>query len=332
MIVALVDEAVVGGARFKAACATIKIAARTLQRWREAPDGLGADGRRGPSEAPRNKLKPEERAEVMTTLNSAAFRNLAPPQIVPQLADRGEYLCSESTMYRLLREANQLEHRGRQQPATRRKPPEKCATAPNQLWCWDISYLPTKVRGQFYYLYMVEDVFSRKIVGWSVEAEERMERSAALLERCYHNEKIGAGELILHSDNGGPMRGATMLSTMQRLGVVASFSRPAVSNDNPFAESLFRTVKYCPAYPNKGFASMETAQRWFERFVAWYNNEHLHSGIGFVTPSSRHEGLDGDILARRQEVYEQARQRNPERWSGATRSWKRVDNVRLNQD
>jgi putative transposase len=332
MIVELVDEAVERGARFEAACATIGIAARTLQRWRGAADGLGADGRRGPNRAPKNKIGSGERAIIMTEVNSAPYRNLTPKQIVPLLADRGVYLCSESTMYRFLRQDEQLGHRGRQRPATRSKPAEKVATCANQVWCWDISYLPTRVRGLFYYLYMVEDVFSRKIVGWRVEAEESMEQSAALLERCHAAEGVTHDQLILHADNGGPMKGSTMLASLKRLGVMASFSRPAVSNDNPFIESLFRTVKYCPAYPYKGFESIEAARRWFETFVNWYNNEHLHSAIGYVTPASRHEGFDREVLARREAVYQQARQKNPERWSGETRNWERIDEVRLNRN
>jgi putative transposase len=262
--------------------------------------------------------------------NSKAYRNLSPRQIVPRLADCGEYLCSESTLFRFLRQAGQLEHRGRHKPAERSRPAPKVATAANQIWCWDISYLPSRVRGAFYYLYMVEDVFSRTIVGYSIEEHESMDRSAALLEHCFFAEGLSRGQLILHSDNGGPMKGSTMLASLKRLGVMASFSRPAVSNDNPFIESLFRTVKYCPSYPYKGFEDIEAARRWFDVFVPWYNHEHLHSAIGFVTPAQRHAGQDHAILAQRKAVYDLARQKNPGRWSGKTRNWERIAEVRLN--
>jgi putative transposase len=332
MIVALVEQTVRAGARERACCETIGLSVRTLQRWRASADGLGADGRHGPLRPPTHKLSDAERAQVLEVVNSAPYRNLGPEQIVPRLADGGVYLCSEATMYRILRQADQLEHRGPQQPPTRHKPAEKVARGPNQVWSWDISYLRARVRGQFYYLYMVEDVFSRKIVGWQVELEEAMEHGAALLEACYGREGVLPDQLILHADNGGAMRGVTMLTKMKELGVVSSFSRPAVSNDNPYIESLFRTAKYRPFYPRRGFESLEAARQWFARFVAWYNEEHMHSAIGFVPPQSRHRGEDHAILAQRHGVYQQAQQRNPNRWTRKTRNWERVNEVRLNAD
>lgn len=141
---------------------------------------------------------------------------------------------------------------------------------------------------------------------------------------------VNVNGLVLHSDNGGPMKGSTMLATLQRLGVVPSFSRPGVSDDNPFSEALFRTMKYRPGYPGKPFASIEQARAWVTGFVGWYNNSHRHSGIRFVTPDERHSGRDVDILARRAAVYEQARRRRPERWAGSTRNWTPVGAVYLN--
>ena len=189
------------------------------------------------------------------------------------------------------------------------------------------------MRGCFYKLYMIEDIFSRKIVGWTIHLDERAQYAAQLMAEVCRADAIPKDPpLYLHSDNGGPMKGATMLATLQRLGIVASFSRPSVSNDNPFSESTFRTLKYRPEYPHRPFESLEDAHRWVERFVRWYNHEHRHSGIGFVTPNQRHSELDEDILGKRRKVYEQARQRHPKRWSGPIRRWGYIDKVALNLD
>jgi transposase InsO family protein len=173
------------------------------------------------------------------------------------------------------------------------------------------------------------DIFSRKIVGFDVCEEESMEHSSSLMEKLCVNEGIEPDELVLHSDNGGPMKGATMLATLERLGVAASFSRPRVSNDNPYSESLFKTLKYCPKYPDR-FESLEEAKRWMIMFMDWYNN-HQHSGIKFVTPNERHQGLDVKILEKRKEVYFKAKEKNPERWnSKKIRNWDREEKVYLN--
>ena len=202
-----------------------------------------------------------------------------------------------------------------------------------QLAAWDITYLRSHVRGQFFYLYLVEDVWSRKLLGNAVHEAESADYAADLVERVHRE----AGDVcrrgwVLHSDNGGPMKGATMLATLQKLGVVPSFSRPRVSDDNAYIESMFRTLKYCPAYPSKGFASLDDARAWVTRFVDWYNNEHLHSGIGFVTPAARHAGQDVEILARRRRVYAAARRRHPERWSRHARPWTRPTIVTLHPE
>ena len=204
------------------------------------------------------------------------------------------------------------------------------ATAPNQVWSWDITCLASSIRGAFYRLYMVEDVFSRKIVGWKVHEEESAEHAGVLIRKACLAEGIHEAGLVLHSDNGGPMKGATMLATLQRLGVVPSFSRPSVSDDNPYSESLFRTLKYTPAYPAKPFESLTAAREWVHRFVQWYNEEHRHSGIRYVTPGQRHRGEDMAILAARKRLYEAARQARPERWSGDMRNWTPVTEVWLN--
>ena len=232
--------------------------------------------------------------------------DLPPSQIVPSLADQGKYLASESTFYRILKEEGMLTHRGKSKPRSQQKPMALSATGPNQIYSWDITYLKSSITGKFYYLYLFMDIWSRKIVGQEVHENEDMNKSAILVDKICKVEHIKQDQLILHSDNGGPMKGATMLATLQRLGIVPSFSRPRVSDDNPFSESLFKTLKYCPKYPSKPFDSLEAAQAWVDDFTKWYNEKHLHSGIKFVTPSSRHNGEDIVILNRRKIVKQSA--------------------------
>ena len=328
MIRELVDEAVAAGARRWRACEVLGLTVRTLERWGDGDD----DGRHGPNTVPANKLSDTERKKLIAIATSPEFRDLSPSQIVPRLADCGEYVASESTFYRVLRDEDMQHHRGRSRPPVLR-PHEHVADGPWQLASWDITYLRSLVRGQFFYLYLVEDVWSRMIIGWEVHDQECNELAAALVERIRReNPGVDLRGWVLHSDNGGPMKGATMLATLQRLGVVPSFSRPSVSDDNPYVESLFRTLKYCPEYPSSGFASVEQARLWVAKFVAWYNDEHQHSGIGFVTPAARHAGDDVAILAARRDTYARARARHPERWSRHTRAWERPATVTLNPE
>jgi putative transposase len=328
----LVEEAVRSGARQEAAAEILGLAARTLQRWRHQGVEGGEDRRRGPETVPANKLSVVEQEAVLEAANLPQYRDLSPKQIVPQLADQGTYLASESTFYRLLRAAKQLAHRLRSKPATSQKPKEQVATGPNEVWCWDITYLPGPVRGTFFFLYLILDVWSRKIVGARVYGEENSECAAELFSQTAMRLGVDPRGLVLHSDNGSPMKGSTMLSTLQRLGVVPSFSRPSVSDDNPYVEALFRTLKYAPAYPGRPFASLGEAQCWVEKFGRWYNTRHLHSAIRYVTPEQRHSGQDKAILANRRSVYEEARDRHPERWSGSLRNWSPIEVVSLNPD
>ena len=323
----LVEEAVAAGARLSKACEGIGLPARTLQRWIHRP----VDGRRGPRRSPANKLSQRERAKIVEVATSPEFRDMSPKQIVPALADLGTYVASESSFYRVLHD-EQLQHRRTRARAPAKRPREHVANAPWQVASWDITYLRSQIRGQFFFLYLLEDVWSRKILGWDVHEAESSELAAALTERVRLTADRELDGWVLHSDNGGPMKGATMLATLQRLGVVPSFSRPRVSDDNPFAESLFRTLKYRPQCPVAGFATIDDARRWVAEFVHWYNCEHQHSGIGFVAPADRHAGDDVEILAARRCVYEPARRRHPERWSSSTRSWSRPEIVMLNPE
>jgi transposase InsO family protein len=318
------------GARLIAACETAGITARTHQRW-SAREG-GDDQRRGPRTVPHNKLTPAERERVIEAATCPENRDLSPRQLVPKLADEGRYVASEATFYRVLKAEKLLTHRSASRPATHHRPRQLVAMRPDQVWSWDITYLCRTIVGAFFFLYMVEDLYSRKIVAWEVHERESDENSANLICRTCAALRIPPETLTLHSDNGGPMKGATMLATLQRLHVTPSRSRPSVSDDNPYIEALFRTLKYCPEFPNRPFATLEEARCWVANFVAWYNTEHRHSGVRYVTPEDRYVGRDRAILARRHDVYARARKKNPERWSGPTRNWSPVASVTLNPD
>ena len=264
-------------------------------------------------------------------MTSQKYCRLPPKQLVPWLADEGIYLASESTMYRLQRRfALRSQTRTTTLSHVTRATAVHRATAPNQVWSWDITYLPTPVRGRFLRLYLVLDVWSRRIVGWKVHERESEELAAEMIRPICDDADIDPNGLVLHSDNGKPMRGSTMLATLQWLGIVPSFSRPHVSHDNPYSEALFRTLKHGPSYPRAPFAGITAAEQWVSRFVAWYNGEHHHSAIRFVTPDERHFGLEHRVLSRRQSVYERARRARPERWSRSSRNWTPVGGVVLN--
>ncbi|NJM09479.1 MAG: IS3 family transposase [Bdellovibrionaceae bacterium] len=323
----LVAEAQASGARREKACEMLGISVRTVERWATRP----SDSRKGPLTKSKNALSAEERAKVLAIANSAEFANLPPCQIVPRLADQGKYIASESTFYRILNAENMLAHRSRAQPRKHVKPEELLAMSPNEIWSWDITYLRSEISGKFYYLYLPMDIFSRMIVHWEIHEVENAELASEMIDAACVKQGISKYQITLHSDNGGPMKGATMLATLHRLGITPSFSRPKVSDDNPFSEALFKTLKYCPAYPEAGrFDSIEAAKAWVEKFVEWYNNVHLHSGINWVTPSSRHFAKDQAILDQRKAIYETARQMNPGRWTKETRNWSRPNIVELN--
>jgi putative transposase len=320
VILELIDEAVVAGARRARACKVAGLDTRTVERWRQRPDG--DDLRRGPTTRPATALTADEEAKIIELATAPEFVGLSPHQLVPKLADMSIFVASESSVYRVLRRQRLVRHRDRSRPRTHRRPREFVATGPNQVWAWDITYLPAGVLGTFWYLYAILDVWSRKVVGWAVHDVQSDEFAAAL---------VRAG-LVLHADNGAAMKGKTMLVKLEQLGVLPSFSRPRVSDDNPFPEALFRTLKYRPSYPDKPFTLLDTARCWVAGFAGWYNDDHQHSGIRFVTPSQRHAGHDVAILAHRTEVYRAARLRNPNRWSRSTRNWTPISTVRLNPE
>jgi len=324
----LIHEAQKNGCRKHFACAALGVSIKTVQRW-ECSVCL-EDKRKGPLIKPTHSLTPEEREQMLTIANSKKYADLPVRQFVPKLVDEGIYIASESSFYRVLKSQKQLRHRGKQRLPAHKKPLSYSATAPNQVWSWDISYLPTVVSGLFYYLYIFVDIFSRKIVGFGVYEAERAQYAIDVVEEACANENIHKHQITLHSDNGSPMKASTWLVTLHRLGVTPSFSRPSVSNDNPYSEALFKTLKYCRWYPKKPFNARKEAVIWVKKFVNWYNNEHLHSGLNFISPGDRHKGVESAIMQQRKEVYIRARNNNPKRWTNKVRSWDLPDCVHLN--
>lgn len=328
-LVTLVQEAVAAGARLGEACRCIGMCERTLQRWQQTPDDRRPQA---PRPEPKNKLSAEEVQQVLDICHEPRFASLPPSQIVPTLADEDRYIASESTFYRVLHRAGEMTRRGRQKAAQSRPLSTWKATAPRQVWTWDITWLKSLTAGHWYYLYLIEDVFSRKIVGYEVHQIESGENAAELLKRTVLSECCWQEPLVLHADNGAPMKSQVLQVKLAELKITPSHSRPRVSNDNAHVESLFRTLKYVPSWPDTGFATLAAARAWVESFVGWYNEEHRHSGIRYVTPGQRHRGEDNALLAQRKSVYEAAKIRNPHRWSGETRNWSRHEEVWLNPE
>jgi len=324
-VLELCAEAVKDGARKKFVCEVLDINIRTVQRWE---NNLRDDMRKNNRFSKSNALSKKEIKDVLDVVCSPRFRDLSPNQIVPILAENGMYYASESTMYRILNREGLLTHRTQSRVPERTKPKELKATGPNQVWTWDISYLRTYINGVYMYLYLILDIWDRSIVGWNIHESENGSLAAELLRRsCMENEVV-SGKLAVHNDNGGPMISCEFLSELSRWGR-ASYSRPGVSDDNPFSESLFRTCKYHPGYP-QAFESAVDACEWMSKFVQWYNHEHRHSGIGFVTPMQKRLGEDMAIMKKRIHTYETACASHPERWSRNTRRWKAVTEVILN--
>ena len=328
------EEGMNAGAPMKAIADLLGICARTLRRWRLdfSAQGFSVDRRKGSIRQVSHKFTAEEREKVLQTINSPQLADLSPKQIVPILAERGEYIGSEMTIYRIMREEGLLNHRGRARQRREPRPvPRLEATGINQVLAWDITLMPGPAKGEFYYLYMVMDVWSRRILGTEVHPIECGEIAGAFFDRICRDEGIlGAHSPVLHSDNGAPMRSFKLAAKMRELGISLSFSRPRVSNDNAYAESLFKTMKYHQSYPLRRFRSLEAVRLWVDGFVEWYNSEHRHSGIQYVTPNQRHYGEADAICTTRQRTYEEARRQNPRRWSREPRSWEQPAVVQIN--
>jgi putative transposase len=324
------------GARLAPACALVGLDPRTLQRWKNG-EGISRGDRRVEAyrPVPSHALSEAERARIIAVVNEPRFAETPPARIVPALADEGIYIASESSFHRVLRAHGQMHRRGRAQPPRlSRRPTTHIATGPGEVWCWDVTFLPAKIQGHWFYLYLILDLYSRKIVGFEVHDTDSAEHAAHLARRTALAEGVHAMPVrpVLHGDNGATLRATTVLAMLHWLGIKPSYSRPRVSDDNAFVEALFRTAKYRPEFPLKGFAELDAARRWAACFVHWYNDEHRHSGIRYVTPGQRHAGQDRRVLTARHALYQEARERNPRRWSGSTRNWTPVTAVTLNPE
>lgn len=332
----LIDEANRNGCSILQAAELLGISERTYWRWhsQQKTFGKSEDKRQTATRPiPVNKLTEADEKEILEIVNRPEFANDPPNQIVIKLADTGRYIASERTFYRVLKRNAQLKHRGRMKKRKKRVISTHVAKAPNQVWVWDITYLPfSPVKGMFLYLYMISDIFSRKIIAWEVWPSQTAENAAELVQRAVFAENLPLHpQLILHSDNGAPMKAFTFLAKLQELGITPSYSRPRVSNDNAYAESLFRTVKYYPTYNSSGFVDIEDARRWCHQFVVWYNNEHRHSGINYYTPQQMHTGECWNAMEIRRKAYENAKNKHPERWNGRNiRNLKPTTTVCLN--
>lgn len=326
-----IKEAVNAGARRFMVARELGLSQRTLQRYCANNGSIMPDQRpliKRP--VPANKLSDFENEMILALCNMPEYASLPPSQIVPRLADQGIYLASESSFYRVLKANQQVIHRGQAKERQKRTINSHIATAPNQVWMWDITYLPSKTKGKYFYLYQVEDLFSRFGVAFEVHESESAEHASALMSQAVFREQCYLKPPILHSDNGSVMKSSMLDAKLESLGIMRSHSRPRVSNDNPYIESFFRTLKYCPQYPSQGFDDLVSARAWVAEFMHWYNYEHRHSKIKFVTPAQRHKREDAKLLEARKDIYEQAKMCHPERWSGRTRNWDYQDMVALN--
>jgi putative transposase len=266
-----------------------------------------------PRPRPARALSDEERARVVATLDSNAFMDLAPAQVYAKLLEDGEYLCSTRTMYRVLDEANQVRERRAQRRHPEYKKPQLVATAPNQVWSWDTTKLPGPTKGTYFTLYIVLDIFSRYIVGWQVALRESAVVAQQLIAACCEQQRVAPGELTIHADRGSPMTAKSTALLYVDLGIAKSHSRPYTSNDNPYSESNFRTMKYRPEMPEQ-LGSLEHARQVVRALVDWYNDEHYHVGLALLHPADVHYGRARDIVAARQRVLDDAHARHPERF------------------
>ncbi len=258
-------------------------------------------------------LSAEERGRIRAVLNSERFVDCAPREVYATLLDEGTYLCSWSTMYRILRATAEVRRRRDQVRQGSYSKPELLATRPKQLWSWDITKLKGPTTWTYYYLYVILDVYSRYVVGWMIAERETAELAEAFIAETCAKEGIQPEELTLHADRGSAMTSKCVAHLLADLGVTKTHSRPHVSNDNPFSEAQFKTVKYHPSCPER-FGSVEDARVWARSLFEWYNTGHHHSGIGLLTPTVVHEGRAEEVVAARQEVLRRAYERHPERF------------------
>lgn len=263
--------------------------------------------------SPPRALSPQERQVVLDTLHSERFVDKAPLEVYATLLDEGVYFCSTRTMYRILDDNQEVRERRNQLQHPSYTKPELLAEAPNQVWSWDITKLLGPVKWTYFYLYVIIDIYSRFVVGWMVADRESSDLAKRLIDESYLKHGIQEGQLVLHADRGTSMKSKLVAQLLADLGVTKSHSRPHVSDDNPFSESQFKTLKYRPDFPDR-FGSIQDAKAFCQAFFSWYNLEHYHSGIGLLTPASVHTGTAGEIVETRKQTLLVAYQNHPERF------------------
>jgi putative transposase len=270
----------------------------------------------GPRPAPPLALSVRERQAVIDILHCTRFQDDTPRQVYAVLLDEGQYHCSIRTMYRILKsEHGDVKERRKGHQRTQYQKPELLATAPNEVWSWDITKLKGPAKWTYFYLYVILDIFSRHVVGWMVAYREQKALAKRLIEQTCIKQEIAPGQLTIHADRGSSMKSKVVAQLMADLGVTKTHSRPHVSNDNPYSEAQFKTLKYCPAFPDR-FGSIEDARSFCQDFFTWYNKEHRHSGIGLMTPEQVHYGLANQLTKHRSTVLKAAFERNPQRFKG----------------
>lgn len=291
------------------ACRALSVPRASFYRWRQPPVEQPAAPRK-PS--PRS-LSNEERQQVLDLLHSPRFVDLSPAQVVATKLDEGEYLCSVRTMYRILKQQHEVRERRNQLRHPHYTKPELLATGPNQVWSWDITKLRGPAKWTYFHLYVILDIFSRYVVGWMIATREGADLAERLIRETITRQQVDRDQLTLHSDRGAAMKSHDVAQLLASLGVTKSHSRPHVSNDNPFSESQFKTLKYRPEFPDR-FGSLEDALAFGRRFFTWYNDQHYHSGIAMLTPAMVHYGADPDVLEQRQRTLDAAYAAHPERF------------------
>lgn len=323
----LIDDAVDSGARLVPACEAAEVSVTTYRRWKARTDL--ADQRQYAERICSFQLTDEEEQEIIDTCCCDEYKDETPYTIFVKLLEKGTYLASIRTFYRVLNKSGLLKHRSNKRPGHKHiKPPQQTATAPNQVWTWDITWLPTSVNGHFVYLYTIIDIWDKNIVGWEVHDVESDQYAAELFSRALYEN--GYPAVHIHSDNGNPMKGISLMALLDKLDLVNSYSRPRVSDDNPFIESFFGTLKKHRKYPGR-FKGLANAREWAADFIHFYHHHHRHSGINYFTPAQMRSGEYLELTEVRNKTLLNAAQKHPKRWRGRSpKQWKTEHIVILN--
>jgi transposase InsO family protein len=309
-----------------AMCDSLHISRATLYRNQESDS---RDAVNHSKQRPHNALDNAQRQEILNLLHSERFIDSTPYEVFYTLLDEGQYISSIRTMYRVLFEHGETKDRRDQRNHRDAIKPELIATAPNQVWSWDITKILSYNRFVYYHLYVILDIFSRYVVGWMIADRECQHLAKQLIQKTTLKQGIQPGQLTIHSDNGPSMTSQTVSQLLEKIGILKTHNRPYTSNDNPFSESQFKTLKYCPEFPER-FEEIGAAEKFCRRFLNWYNNEHYHSGILFLKPASVHFGRSDDILKNRHQVLLNTFTKNPARFNHKIPALKKLKPVYIN--